>query len=158
MRRRQPAASGGFTLIELMIVLAIIGILAALAVPQYLSFSTRAKLAEGLVLVRPVQLAVVEYKTVNGELPNATNWLTLLRELGLPVSTATGAASGEYVERIWWNNTQREIRIRYKFFPVQGKVLYLRAEFLPSGAVYWECSTPNDSTAVPRRYLPAACR
>ncbi|WP_296808971.1 pilin [Thiocapsa sp.] len=147
----------GFTLIEVMIVVAILGILAALAVPQYQTFTTRAKISEGLVLLGPVKLAVAEYYASHGALPSATNWLTLLRELGLNANTATGAASGSYVKRIWWNNTEKEIRIRYGFDPVDDKVLYLKAVFSASGQAIWTCYAPGKD-GVPVRYLPSTCR
>ncbi|EGV18224.1 pilin [Thiocapsa marina] len=150
---RQP----GFTLIEVMVVVAILGILAALAVPQYRTFSTRAKISEGLVLLGPVKLAVSEYYASHGRLPTATNWLTLLRELGLNVDTVSGAASGIYVKRIWWNNTAREIRVRYGFAPIDDKLVALRADFTSNGQAIWTCFAP-DTDGVPFRYLPSTCR
>lgn len=61
--------SKGFTLIELMVVVAIIGILAAIAIPQFGPYRTRAKLSEGYALAGPVQKDVVEYYGHRGELP-----------------------------------------------------------------------------------------
>jgi type IV pilus assembly protein PilA len=149
----------GFTLIELMIVVAILGILAALAVPQYQTFTTRAKISEGLVLLGPVKLAVAEYYASHGRLPDVpgNNWLALLRELGLNVDTTTGAASGAYVKRIWWSNGAREIRVRYGFDPIDDKLIALRADFTPSGQAIWTCYAPGRD-GVPVRYLPSTCR
>jgi type IV pilus assembly protein PilA len=150
----------GFTLIELMIVVAVIGILAALSIPFYQSFTTRAKVSEGLVLLAPVKTAVVEYHATHGDLPAAGNWLSLLKELGLPVSAQSGAAAGSFVERIWWNGTENEIRIRYGVAPIDGKVLYLQADFDDSGPLAWRCYAPSDEDedGVPVQYLPSSCR
>lgn len=72
MKRQQQ----GFTLIELMIVVAIIGILAAIALPAYQDYTVRSKLAEGPVLSGGNKLAVEEYYQVEGELPGEAASLT----------------------------------------------------------------------------------
>ena len=58
--------SKGFTLIELMIVVAIIGILGAIAIPQYNNYVARTQVSEGLTVVRPLKVAIAEYNRVEG--------------------------------------------------------------------------------------------
>jgi len=147
----------GFSLVELMMVVAIVGILAAVAMPRYIDSVARARVSEGLVLLSPVKTAVVEYHAVHGHLPTATNWLALLKELGLPVSTASGAASGAYVERIWWNSTAQQIRVRFGVFPIDGKRLTLTAN-VSGSAIEWRCGAPAGAQGIAQRYLPATCR
>ena len=65
MKRTQA----GFTLIELMIVIAILGILAAIAIPAYQDYSIRAKISEAINTASPAKLAVSEYYQSEGALP-----------------------------------------------------------------------------------------
>jgi type IV pilus assembly protein PilA len=84
--------NSGFTLIELMIVVAIIGILAAVAIPQYQNYVARAQVSEALVMASGAKTAVAEYYMTTGSFPQSNS------EVGLPNDGSYG--SGKYVQQV----------------------------------------------------------
>jgi type IV pilus assembly protein PilA len=138
----------GFTLIELMIVIAIIGILAAIAIPAYQDYTVRAKVSEGLNLAGAAKLAVSETFDSVGSFKGAN------QSYGLP---AAASISSTYVSQISAaNNT---ITITYKATAggnpsVGGQDIILTASTLVPGAVSWNCTGGN----VAGKYRPANCR
>jgi type IV pilus assembly protein PilA len=154
----------GFTLIELMIVVAIIGILAAIAIPAYQDYTVRAQVTEGLNLAADLKAGVAEYYANTGSWPD-TNV-----QVGL-----SATKSGKYVSTVTIDNGT--ININYG---VQANstalaagttdVLSLRPTVSPNGDVIWNCgkhavegSDPtdaagDDATTVGNKYLPQTCR
>ena len=139
----------GFTLIELMIVVAIIGILAAIAIPAYQDYTIRAQVSEGLNLAGGAKAAVSEYTMDRGTFPTDN-----------AVAGVAGSAdiSGKYVDQVAVTATATTgiITVTYggdAHALLTGNDLILTAT-TNAGSVEWVCS----DTGIEDRHLPAACR
>ncbi len=136
----------GFTLIELMIVVAIIGILTAIAIPAYQSYSIRAQISEGLNLVGPLKNAVAEFHNQNGVFPTDNN------EAGLsPPDNYTGkyvtslSVNGGVISILYGNDANAQI---------SGRTVTLTA-INNLGSVSWDCTSGG---VIQDDFLPSACR
>lgn len=136
----------GFTLIELMIVIAIIGILAAIAIPAYQDYVIRAQVAEGLSLSDGAKAAVWDFLSNTGHYPSNNN------SAGLSKSTSI---SGGYVSQI--DVTGGPVVVTYAGPKVNkaifGKTLMLSPITTP-GSIPWNCK----SDTIANKYLPTNCR
>ena len=136
----------GFTLIELMIVVAIIGILAAIAIPAYQDYIIRSKVTEGLNLASASKTAVAEYFQTKGSLP------TTNAEAGVVTSTSI---TGNNVKSVAIS-TGGLITITYSGeTALNGKTLFLTPS-TPDGAVKWNCTSATATLAG--KYRPSSCR
>lgn len=147
----------GFTLIELMIVVAIIAILAAIAIPAYQNYLIRAQVSEAPSLMSAAQTGMTEYFANNGTFP------TTPTSAGLP-STAT-STSGAYVSQVTLVAGTGGGVIRATFAnngvqkanaAIAGSTLEL-SPIAEGGSVAWTCKPPA-SGGVPNQYLPTSCR
>ena len=136
----------GFTLIELMIVVALIGIIAMIAMPAYQTYLIRAQIAEGLNIVGPVKQAVIEFHKDTGNYP-ANNAQAALQ-------TPTNYACN-YVESISVNGATISILYGNKAnAEINGWTVSVIAQD-NVGSTIWVCESGG---TIPSKYLPSACR
>jgi type IV pilus assembly protein PilA len=142
----------GFTLIELMIVVAIIGILAAIAIPAYQDYTIRAQVSEGLSLAGAAKAAVTEYYQDQGTFPTNNT------EAGLDIAANI---SGKYVSTV--TVASNVITIAYSNAGnfsansnINGADITLTATD-NGGSVAWDCAGGTTLSTNPK-WLPAACR
>ncbi|HGO8312120.1 TPA: pilin [Neisseria meningitidis] len=156
----------GFTLIELMIVIAIVGILAAVALPAYQDYTARAQVSEAILLAEGQKSAVTEYYLNHGKWPGGNS------DAGVASSSKI---KGKYVEEVEVANgvitaTMLSTGVNNE---IKGKKLSLWAK-RQDGSVKWFCGQPvtrantatdadvaaaaDDTNKIDTKHLPSTCR
>jgi type IV pilus assembly protein PilA len=161
----------GFTLIELMIVVAIIGILAAIAIPAYQNYTIRAQVTEGLSLADGWKTGIAEYYAQNGAFPTGCSAAGSVAG-GLMV--CAGATTGKYVASVTVGPNAGQVVIVYglqanaKIVGAALGTLDISPGLSANNDVIWICgkalnpgtpgaAPPADATTVAVQYLPASC-
>jgi type IV pilus assembly protein PilA len=151
-------SSGGFTLIELMMVVAIIGILSAIAIPAYQNYTIRSQVTEGLTLADGWKVAISEYYANNGGWPSQTDL------------TGTTQSVGKYEQNITVNTGVVVITYGNQVNQaINNGVLTLVPYTNDNDEILWQCglaappsgTIANGATAggttLTAQYLPTAC-
>ncbi len=140
-----PRKQAGFTLIELMIVVAIIGILAAIAIPAYQDYTKRTHVSEGLSLASAAKAAVAEYYASQGSYPTD--------------NTAAGLASSDSISGNAVSSvavSSGKITIAYDTTKVDSSNELVLSPTVVAGSITWKCGATG--TTVPAKYRPSNCR
>ena len=162
------SAQSGFTLIELMIVVAIIGILAAVAIPAYQNYVIRGQVTEGLSLASGWKTGISEYYSQYGAFPTCTSTTG-----GAGCVAALGASSGKYVSSVTVG-AGGQIVITYSGSQANAKLKGFALDISPglsvNNDIVWVCgkaavptapalqtAPPADASTVPAAYLPTSC-
>ncbi|MBK1718641.1 pilin [Thiocystis violacea] len=161
----------GFTLIELMIVVAIIGILAAIAIPAYQDFTIRSQVVEGINLTADLKTAASEFWSQRGRAPLTAN---IADSLGTP--TDPTSIVGTYVASVTQNGSDDSdgafwFDILYggtANAKINGGTLTIYSASNTAGSLVWVCgngTVPSGATTAATnntdlldKYMPAACR
>ena len=153
----------GFTLIELMIVVAIIGILAGIAIPAYQDYTVRAQVVEAFSLASELKGSIQEFRKDRGRLPRNNH------EAGIP---EPDKLIGNYVARIEVEGGALHIHMGSNVNKaVDGKIVTLQPLLVsgsPASPMSWRCGlraipkgmegAGTNHTDIDRKFLPAACR
>ncbi len=130
----------GFTLIELMIVVAIIGILAAVALPAYQDYTVRAKVTEVILAASAAKNSIAEFANTNNALPSS--------------SYAVETQASKYVASVTWDGTRITATAQgIKPTDVDGNTITLTPTLLANGQLNWGCAG-----TVVEKYRPSSCR
>jgi len=155
--------NNGFTLIELMIVVAIIGILSAIAIPAYNGYITSAKLVEPMALTQQLKPRILEFYKLRGRFPKNN------KEGGIP---EPGYLIGNYVKSITLEDGAFHVKLGNKIGPLMdGKIISIRPQVVigsPQSPVSWTCGyaiPPEGMKAIGENKtnldsvgMPALCR
>ena len=140
----------GFTLIELMIVVAIIGILAAIAIPSYQDYIARAQTSEAITLAAGMKTVLAEYYSDRAEWPSGSAFTDLVTDKGKYVAGSTISAAGAIATVVL---TFKTIGVNAA---LKGKNFGLHTG---DGGATWQCGAAlSGITTVDAKHLPGGCK
>ena len=147
----------GFTLVEVMIVVAIIGILASVALPSYQNYSLRAKVSQAILALSTCRTTVTELYQGAGTAPGANHW------------GCESASLSKYAGSLSTSDNGMVSVTLQNLGPLDGKIITMTPLInastaadvtidLGRGLFGWRCGSAADGTTVDPRYLPGSCR
>ena len=145
----------GFTLVELMVVIVIIGILAAIAIPQFANYAARTKVASVSVYQSAVRTDVTDFYAAEGELPDTLAELASIPSAINHDFIKTIAVSGTPKSDVSVVYTLDETKVGAGMTTAAAKVEY-KGTVQGDGSIAWTCD--GAKTTVEDKFLPASCR
>ena len=155
--RRTNSRQAGFTIVELMIVIMIIGVLAALVLPGVRANSIRARMSEAILALSPCKNAVTELYNSGGDPPGPGNWGCEASDVSMYVDTVTTDDVGVIKASLRGFGD-----LRIDFHDLTLAPLDNTGGLPAPGSIIrsWRCGSPSDwtGTNVPSQFLPGNCR
>ena len=154
------SSQAGFTFIELMSVVAIIGILTSVALPNIKNYAARAKVSEAIIAFTTCRAAVQEvYLTGGGTLPGAGNWGCESGNTSKFVDSITTSAEG--IIKVRLAPAVGDARIAnadITMAPINASGQVMSEDDIGSGVRRWRCGSTIDETDLDPNFLPSTCR
>ncbi|TGD73914.1 prepilin-type N-terminal cleavage/methylation domain-containing protein [Mangrovimicrobium sediminis] len=152
--RRQVESEAGFTLIELMMSIAIVSILLVMALPTYVEYTTRSKVSEAVIFMAEAKTSVSEYYYSNRSMPGTNDQAGLLDPNGYGVY--------DHIARLAVSSTpvpgSITVTLSVPNSSIDRKQLQLVPSTNSSNELIWRCQAVPGATGLESRYLPTNCR